>query len=59
MIGPKGKDGEDGTPGDTGEQGNKGKQGSEWVSEWVSYYCLMPTQQFFSAISWRKQVNYQ
>ena len=30
----------------------------EWVSEWVSECCLIPTQQF-SAISWREQVNFQ
>jgi hypothetical protein len=32
---------------------------SEWVSEWVSDCCLTPTQQNFSAISWREQVNFQ
>jgi hypothetical protein len=25
----------------------------------VSYCCLTPIQQFFSAISWREQVNFQ
>ena len=28
-----------------------------WV--WVSDCCLTPTQSFFSAISWREQVNFQ
>jgi hypothetical protein len=25
----------------------------------MSNCCLMPTQQFFSAISWQEQVNFQ
>ena len=29
------------------------------IIEWVSDCCLKPTQQFCSAISWRKQVNFQ
>jgi hypothetical protein len=29
------------------------------LREWVSDCCLMPTQQFFSAISWQEQVNFQ
>jgi hypothetical protein len=29
------------------------------IIEWVSDCCLTPTQQFFSAISWWEQVNFQ
>jgi hypothetical protein len=29
------------------------ENGSEWVSEWVSDYCLAPTQQYFSHIMTR------
>jgi len=29
---------------------------SEWVSEWVSDYCLTPSN--VSVISWRKQVTF-
>jgi hypothetical protein len=28
-------------------------------AEWVSDYCLMPTQQLYSTISWGEQVNCQ
>ena len=33
---------------------------SKWyLFERVNGCCLTPTQQFFSAISWREQVNFQ
>ena len=31
----------------------------KYQSEWVSDCCLTPTQQFFPAISWREQINFQ